>query len=412
MTWLIPREALSNEQIRAVEMDMSSHRVVLGSPGAGKSMVVLHRAKHLIDSHSVSPTKCRVFVFTNSLKDYIQSAVSDLRIEDEVVTTFDHWCREFYSQYVSSRRPWGKRGPDFNAIRTAVLEHVRRTPHQDLINVAIVDEGQDLDIVAYEILKSVATHVTVFMDHKQQVFDAGCHLADVLDMLEMNRKNSHMLGTYRCSPYIADVAKAFIQDRMEQSQFREQVLTTNGGSRQMPGLYRAQDNQDELEMLVETVRIRVGLGKKCGIFMPTRRLVYGYAQALTAAGLDVEVPPQRRKRNDDSLPIHDFSTLRPKLMAYPSAKGLTFDDVLMPFLSLVRFPNFDIELLRRWIFVGITRATDWVYFSGEDDRWLFDTEFKCLIAENRVAELAKPDDPPDNDQTEESPEDSDLTDLF
>ena len=414
MTWLIPREDLSDVQIRAVEMDMKSHRVVLGSPGAGKSMVVLHRTRNLLDTHSVSPTRCRVFAFTNSLKDYMQSAVSDLRIQDEVVTTFDHWCREFYTQYVNPRLPWKKRAPDFDAIRKAVLEYVKHNRCYELIDVAIVDEGQDLDIRAYEILKTVAKHVTVFMDHKQQVFDGGSHLADVLDTLGTDRKNTTMLGTYRCSPYIADVAMAFIQDRREQSQFREQVRTTNDGSRQMPGLYIAENNQDELENLIETLQIRIGRDKTCGILMPTRRLVYGYAQALRAAGLDVEVPPRpgKRKNDDDALSTHDFSTKRPKLMAYPSAKGLTFDDVLMPFMSLDRFPNFDIDLLRRWIFVGITRATDWVYFSGQNDQWLFDTEFRRLLHENRVAQLGKSDVPTDDVQSDRNPKDPDLADLF
>ena len=65
-------------------------------------------------------------------------------------------------------------------------------------------------------------------------------------------------------------------------------------------------------------------------------------------------------------------------MAYPSAKGLTFDTVLMPCLNRRLFRIMD-ERLERWLFVGITRATKWIYFSTTDgDSTLFLDRFRGL----------------------------------
>ncbi len=66
----------------------------------------------------------------------------------------------------------------------------------------------------------------------------------------------------------------------------------------------------------------------------------------------------------------DFGTTKPKLITYYSAKGLTFDTVLMPMLvsdaAWKRMQARSVKLL----FVGITRATRWVYLSSSDGEQL------------------------------------------
>ena len=416
MTWLVPREDLTVGQTKAVELSPVTHRVVLGSPGSGKTMIVVHRARHLVDAFNVSPDRYRVFVFTNALKGYIQSAVADVGIPDESVMTFDHWCREFHEQCVGGRLPWGKGGPDFEAIRHTIHDHVvvgGKAP--DLFDFAMVDEGQDLDPLAYEILASVAKHVTVFMDHKQQVYERGSSEQDVLRALQLRHRNVMLLEAYRCSRDIARVAASFVADDGERVEFLNQVRTSDESRRRVPALYAARDREEARAHLTETIRTCVDRGDRIGVLLPTRRRVFGYARGLRSAGLEVEVPPQRGRTRPDGLPPHDFTSNRPKLMAYPSVKGLTFDAVLMPFLERGLFPKaLSGELLRRWLFVGVTRATEWVYFSGTADGLLFGDVFADLEQRGQLAVLSDADDPvPQASGTENvRPEDGDLSSLF
>ena len=80
----------------AVESSPRQHRLVLGSPGSGKTIVLLHRARHLIDAFKTPPERCRLFVFTNALKAYIRAALRDLALPDDCVMFFDAWCGEYY----------------------------------------------------------------------------------------------------------------------------------------------------------------------------------------------------------------------------------------------------------------------------------------------------------------------------
>ncbi len=61
---------------------------------------------------------------------------------------------------------------------------------------------------------------------------------------------------------------------------------------------------------------------------------------------------------------YDFGNSIPKIVTYFSAKGLTFDSVFLPRLTESTFSWFeDSSLQSRLFFVGIARATQWVYLS-------------------------------------------------
>src|SRR5207344_809111 len=99
-TWLVPRNKLTPEQMRAVELRLHEHRVILGAPGSGKTQILLHRARYLCDAFHVAEDRFHIFVFTNLLKDYIGSALHLLNLPSDCVTTLDHWCSEFYKGHI------------------------------------------------------------------------------------------------------------------------------------------------------------------------------------------------------------------------------------------------------------------------------------------------------------------------
>ena len=60
----------------------------------------------------------------------------------------------------------------------------------------------------------------------------------------------------------------------------------------------------------------------------------------------------------------DFSSSLPKLLTFHGAKGLTFDSVLMPRLVKNSFAGPTSKRTERLLYVGLTRATEWLYMSG------------------------------------------------
>jgi superfamily I DNA/RNA helicase len=140
MTWLIPIDELSMEQIRAVESGTDENRLVMGAPGSGKTQILLHRAAHLRDKFNCSPQRFQIFVYTNVLKNYISSALDMLDLPSSCISTYDHWCSEYYKENISSSLPWNGKSRDFSATRSAVYEHVLAHVDAPIFDFIMVDE--------------------------------------------------------------------------------------------------------------------------------------------------------------------------------------------------------------------------------------------------------------------------------
>ncbi len=364
-TWLVPLSDLSREQRDAVELNAKEHRVVGGAPGSGKTQILLHRARHLLDTHGMDASRLRIFVFTNVLTDYIQSALGLLNLPVSCVSTLDKWCCDYYEANISRSLPWNKeeKTRDYSAIRKAVLHKL--TGGRPLYDFALVDEGQDLEPVHFDILKAIARHVTVCIDHNQQIYDHGSKEPEILGRFDLKRSNCTLLSAFRCSPYIVDLAARFLASEEQRVAFVRQNRAPMT-ERETPLLYVAGDFDEERTRLIEVVKTRQAKGEKIAILLPTKRQVYGFAMGLTEAGLQVEI---RKEGKAAKFPPLDFTSDLPKLLTYHSAKGLTFDSVLLPRLvtgTFGRSKTPETNLL----FVGVTRATKWVFLSTQRGREL------------------------------------------
>jgi superfamily I DNA/RNA helicase len=338
------------------------HRIVFGAPGSGKTQIMLHRAAYLREYENLKADRLHIFVFTKVLKRYIQSGLEIVDIPLDCVSTLDSWCAQ-YQRDVIGRTAYGKNAEDrFRNTRRAVLEHLRNNRGSDyLYDYVLVDEGQDLDPSSFELLTRIARHVTVYMDPKQQIYDQRSTEQDVLRGLGLRKRNMTLLDAFRCCPHIVHAASAFVQDQEERQQYILQARTAQV-EKETPLLYRADSFDDERSRLIDIIRTRQLKGDRIGILFPLTRQVAGFAQGLREAGLQVETQDVSKNRAEHNVGL-DFGTSRPKLLTYHSAKGLTFDTVFMPRLTAKTFPDISQERIERLLFVGITRATKWLYMS-------------------------------------------------
>ena len=365
--WLVPRGDLTAEQLRAVELPADRHRVLSGGPGSGKTLVLLHRARHLADTLGVRDGRFLVLVYTNALTAFLRAALADLGIPETAVRTFDDWCAGHWERFVSPNRPFRSSGqtPDFAAIRRGVLSEVRAHPRRaPLYDFVLVDEGQDLDAGAFETLAAVSAHVTVALDPRQQIYDGGAREAEILSALGIPSRSVALLETYRCSPFVSRLASRFLRGEEEREAFLRQARAS-GGEREKPLLYLSSGSDDELLRLAEVARARLLRGERVAVLLPNRRLVRRFAHGLDGLGVPVEVP-HRHGETGCPLPALDFASDLVKVIPFHSAKGLTFDAVLLPRLLADDFFSRGDASLRRLLCVGVTRATAWIYLSTRE----------------------------------------------
>lgn len=374
-TWLVPRNELTVDQLRAVEQNANEHRAVCGPPGSGKTQVLLHRAKHLQQALRCDPSRFRIFVFTRVLKEYIRSALDALDIPDSCIVTLDEWCSHYYKQNIRGSVPWDSdnKTPDFAAIRSAVLDDIQDGPGPLVkYKFVLVDEAQDLVPEAFDLLRLISEHITVCMDYKQQIYEHGSDESKILAKLGLKRKSVSLLDAFRCCPHVVQVASNLIPDQESRQDYLNQGRMPQT-EREKPLLYLASSFEDEFARLVDVLKTRIVKGDSIAILLPWTRLVYGFAKGLEEEGIETETQNKS-----------DFRTSAPKILTYQSAKGLTFDSVLMPRLANKYFKNIEPERIERLLFVGTTRATSWVYYST--------TQYSALPVLDTIAQAERTGD--------------------
>ena len=242
--------------------------------------------------------------------------------------------------------------------------------YKKILDFALVDEGQDLSPESFEILSLAARHVTVFADGMQQIFADGASEHHILKMLGIKKRNATLLAAYRNSPYVAQLASYFIADENKRSQYLSQI-NTHQQTKERPLCFVAGNFKDEMDRLAEIIRQRQLMNERVGVIVPTNQQLFGYSKGLQERGIEIEktIPPKK-----PGSPIDfEFGNMTPKIATYHSAKGLTFDSVLLPRLINNSFQWInDDDLRKRLIFVGIARATQWVYISTETGREIAD----------------------------------------
>lgn len=152
------------------------------------------------------------------------------------------------------------------------------------------------------------------------------------------------------------LASLFIENEQDKQFFLNQSRTEQI-EKEKPLLYFAKDQKDEFNKLIDLINTRLFKNERVGIFLPTNRYVAYFAKKLVNNGIDVE---WKVFQHNDASYQYDFNSTKPKILTFHSAKGLTFDSVIIPKLSDNAFPLVLANEINRLVFVGITRAQKWV----------------------------------------------------
>jgi superfamily I DNA/RNA helicase len=359
--WMIGPELLTDEQKQVIALPTDRNQLVIGPPGSGKTVLLLHRAKALLCNLNLSPRRLRVLVFTNVLRTYIEDGAEALHLPFDIVQSFYSWVFQLGEREGLPKSNAARLEDRCKETLKVVTQYFESEHPPPMLDAALVDEGQDLPGEAYRLISRAARHVTVFADYTQRLYSGGANLGDVASSLGVANGAITLVKNLRSSLSVARLAAQFLPAPQRPSYLQAQTVRDMPGTVRIPLLFRAATADEEWERLSEIARQEIASNRRIGILMVDNAMVTSAYDHLSGAG----VPAQKITARD---PVYaDFNELTPKIFTIFSSKGLSFDTVLVPRITRQYYVH-TLPRPSQMLFVACTRALDWVYLSTVEGR--------------------------------------------
>jgi superfamily I DNA/RNA helicase len=357
---VVPFASLTEDQQNVVQSPITSSRIVLGGPGSGKSLVLIHRASFAVRIKKVNPAKIILVTYTKRLKNELIDGLKKLSHSDVSVYTFDALCWKLFKELFPNSTPPKLGSKDASAIvRESILEELRVNPKHPVYEICLVDEAQDLDSDALAILSMISKTSTVAMDVRQQLYGIEMDPSIAASILGVGVKQQTLLDAFRCTPNIVQLGSLFLESDEEVKQFLSSNLLKLDEV-ETPKLTYFESKENEMKALREALVERGQLGQTVLILAPTNGTIAEIVKVMAQSGLQVLL-------KDDI----DIGGNIPEALTFHSAKGLTVDAVFLPSLDNLEDVYHDWPV-SNLLFVAVTRATHFVWIGlPSDSKWKY-----------------------------------------
>ena len=261
-------------------------------------------------------------MYSKVLSTYTKSAVEEVDVPLDLVSTMHHWLEGYWMGHFRRKPPYLT---DYDFNWPSILATLTGNEQGETENL-IVDEGQDLPAPFFTMARVISQHLTVFADENQRLNrDANCSLQEILNTALIDEGHHHRLTrNYRNTREIAEFASKFytglptgIPDLPERRGDRPVLMAKSSVNEEVEAIVTHEKNNSDLEI---------------GVFAPTVRQVQKLRNRLQAKATANPVRYYLRKERTDAAAL-SFDTPGIVIVTYQSAKGLEFDTVFIPFLD-------------------------------------------------------------------------------
>ena len=314
---------LSRQQQRAI--DSKQPIFLTGVPGSGKTVVSVYRLKN--HNNSI------LFTYGKLLRLAIDNTIDD---DGKVVENIHHWN---WKMDENKKVFLEKRVLDENLSNTINFFQERCN-----YKYIMVDEGQDLELNIYKLLKEITPNLSVSADNAQQVYEHGAMEENIVEIVP-NLKKIELNQNFRNSFEIYNFAKEFVSNnpRANDSNMLEKFTR---GEADKPYVYLVSTLNRTFEVIKKIIENNQGLN--IGVLSTDILTVNTYAKELSK---DYDISSYTS--NDKDVP-NDLKNIL--VTTFKSSKGMEFDIVIMP-----QFQFLKEEELNQY-YIGATRAKTELYF--------------------------------------------------
>ncbi|MEU7636888.1 AAA family ATPase [Streptomyces sp. NPDC039016] len=318
--------------------------MITGAPGAGKTVMAVHRAWAL----AAVGRRVTLFTRSNLLHQYLAQMAPDLT-EAVHITTYHRWIRHFWHEHFRADPPQtDENGWSYDWIemqRDCILRKVSSTAH------LVIDEGQRLPVAFYQLCRTLGVGVTVFADENQRIGEEESTVPEIRRFLAVPNDPLVLRENHRNSREIAMLASEFRADARGGIPLPTRVGST-------PTVLRVPSLRGLLTAVSQYFNAH--RERSIGIICRSTHVLRSVQNELTHLGLAKHT--QAYVHDDRYRNTIDFSTRPIRIVSTASMKGLEFDSVFVPDLDSYTEDPTGVDARLRF-YVLCTRARDDLHFA-------------------------------------------------
>lgn len=345
--WLPTEGNLTRIQRQAI--DSREPIFLSGVPGTGKTVVSIKR----LQITSTKGKKGIIFTYGKLLRKTIEEKLDNN--PKMPVDNIHNWM--WNAQGNGQRRFFDIMTKDENIASTVQLLKSQGITYDEIL----VDEGQDLSLNTYKILKELTPSLSISADDAQQINnnEEATNENEILKLFA-NLKKFELDDIFRSAYEIYSFAIQFVPNnaRANDENLLERLKRKNSGA-DKPYIY-LEKNLDGMYQTIKDI-IDENPTDNIGILFEQMHHVDEFAKNLSD---EYEVS---KYRNQDIIPSELKNII---ITTFKSAKGIEFDIVIIPY-----FPDVAKNKAEEY-YVGVTRAKNQVHFIAIKDIPKIMTNFK------------------------------------
>lgn len=347
---------LTQAQSDIVHEDPNKNILVIACAGAGKTLTVLCRVKHLIQSCGVPEDTIMMTTFTRDAANEMKNKLFDIMgyAPSLTVGTIDSIAKRYSGA--------GRGLKDVSEYAYDFLAKIRSDPSVIAkYNYIFVDEFQDINDVQFQIIQEFykkGCKVFAVGDDAQNIYSfRGSKIDFILNFDSHFEQTStkFLVENFRSAPPIIDLANASMEKNENSIPKKMAAASTFTGSKPCVRFFTSNATQNNF--IVDAIARLVGQGvapHDIAVLSPVNQSLYMIEEQLTKQNINNVYLDGKCDVKTTKKPWHVcLSTIH-------KSKGLEWDHVFIINMSDEIIPKtkmpLQIEESRRLFYVGITRA--------------------------------------------------------
>ncbi|CUJ53575.1 ATP-binding domain-containing protein [Achromobacter xylosoxidans] len=344
-TWWIDKEALLQEQLDVLSLDLDKDLFISGPPGSGKTNLLLLRANHLV----ITQPDAEFFIvcFTRLLTRFIRTGAGIYEFPENRIVTKQALYENILAdqgRLPSAIKELG-RAERAQRVMQAMCEMMNAGVGRTSFPLLFIDEAQDYSSTDLEIFRYLSQNIACAADARQGLYEEGESGYAWLKNYEWDYA-IRLVHHYRTAPNLIEVSDKIMEGKLGHIP----MLPTHqyvGDITPIEVFDEVSLNQ-QIEILIPKILRQIDIypNQNIGIIVPRRDDLSVIWQALASnSSLLGKITNAMEQDFDSSKPVW-VATMH-------SAKGLEFRCVhIMAADTIKRFNAH----ARRLAFTGVTRA--------------------------------------------------------